>query len=254
MKIRGIAFLILNLLLGLQMAQAEFLVPELNGPVVDEANIISGKDERTLRDLLILFKKDHQAQVQVLTVHNLGGTSIEQAAIQVVDQWKLGDVKRDDGVLILVAAEERKIRIEVGQGLEGVIPDVIAKRIVSDVMIPVFRQSSPSQGIVVGVYQVLLAIDPNFQAMGPTNQGSFETDRRTIFQKYEGLFILIFIGIFFLFNLFGPRGPGGRFHRGLGGWGGVGGFGGGFGGRGGGGGGWSGGGGGFSGGGASGNW
>lgn len=248
----AVSFFAFVFLLGSPSVRAQFLVPELTSPVVDEANIISGKDERALRDLLHLFKKDHQAQIQVLTVRTLGGVSIEQAAIQVVDQWKLGDQKRDDGVLILVAAEERKIRIEVGQGLEGVIPDVIAKRIISDVMIPVFRQSSPSQGIVVGVYQVLLAIDPNFKAVSSGSPDSFESDERTIVQKYEGLFILIFIGIFFLLNLFGPRGPGGRFRGGIGGWGGVGGFGGGFGGSGGGG--WSGGGGGFSGGGASGNW
>jgi uncharacterized protein len=235
-------------------AKAEFIVPELTSPVVDEANIITGKDERALRDLLYLFKKNHQAQVQILTVRNLGGASIEQAAIQVVDQWKIGDKLRDDGLLILVAAEERKIRIEVGQGLEGIIPDVVAKRIVSDIMIPVFRQSSASQGIVVGTYQILLAIDPNFKSMEAGSPESFDPDSRTIFQKYEGLFILIFIAFFFILNIFGPRGPSGRLRRGLGGWGGAGmggGFGGGFGG---GGGGWSGGGGGFSGGGASGNW
>ena len=249
-------FFIFSFIMAVNIAHAEFVVPPLTGPVVDEASVMSGKDERTLRDLLYLFKKNHQAQVQVLTVRNLGGVSIEQAAIQVVDQWKLGDKVRDDGILILIAAEERKIRIEVGQGLEGLIPDVTAKRIVSDVMVPIFRQSSPSQGIVVGTYQVLLAIDPDFKAMESATPESFDPDSRTVFQKYEGLFILIFIAFFFIMNLFGPRGPGGRLRRGLGGWGGagmMGGFGGGFGGRGGGGG-WSGGGGGFSGGGASGNW
>lgn len=234
-------------------SQAQFLVPELRGPVVDEANMMTGKDERTLRDLLYLFRKNHQAQIQVLTVHNLSGVSIEQAAIQVVDQWKLGDKQRDDGVLILVAKQERKIRIEVGQGLEGLLPDVVTKRIISDVMVPVFRQSSPSQGIVVGAYQVLLAIDPNFKAMEAAHPESFEPDSRSLFQKYEGIFILLFIGFIFLLNLFGPRGPRGRFRRGVGGWGGAGGLGG-FGMGGGGSGGWSGGGGGFSGGGASGSW
>lgn len=136
----------------------------------------------------------------------MSGVSIEQAAIQVVDQWKLGDKQRDDGVLILVAKQERKIRIEVGQGLEGLLPDVVTKRIISDVMVPVFRQSSPSQGIVVGAYQVLLAIDPNFKAMEAAHPESFEPDSRSLFQKYEGIFILLFIGFIFLLNLFGPRG------------------------------------------------
>ena len=235
-----------------QRLSAQFVIPDLASPVVDEGNMISARDKQFLRDLIVRFKEKHQAQIQVLTVKTLSGIPIEQASIQVTDQWKLGDKKRDDGVLLLVAAQERKIRIEVGQGLEGVIPDVKAKRIIADVMVPLFRQSGPSQGIVMGVYQILKLIDPQFadSELGETgNETSFQEDKQTLFQKYQNLFILLFVILIIILNNLRPGG-GRRFYGG--GWGG-GGFGGGFGG-GSGGGGWSGGGGGFSGGGSSGDW
>lgn len=229
------------------VAHAEFKVPPLTGPVVDNGELINAHDEDLLNSLIRQFMQAHQVQIQVLTVPSLEGESIEQASIKVTDAWKLGDKKRDDGLLIFVAADERKIRIEVGQGLEGVVPDVVAHRVISDVMVPMFRQGNSSQAIVLGVYQLMKIIDHDFT--GEESMQRYDPDRRTLFQRYEGLFILLFVLLILFLNMMTPRGR----PRGGGWW--MGGGGGGWGGGGfGGGGGWSGGGGGFSGGGASGGW
>lgn len=240
-------FLALAAFLMAVNSQAAFQVPALTGPVVDQGGMLTAHDERLLSDLIRRFEQTGKAQLQVLTVQNLGGLPIEQASIEVVEKWKLGGAKTDNGLLFIVAVDDRKIRIEVGQGLEGVIPDAIAKRIIEDVMIPLFRQGSASQGVVMGVYQAMKKIDQEFQA---DHQLERATSSRRSSSTWEG--IVIFMAILIII-LFGSRGGRGR-RRGI--MGGVGGFstgwGGGFGG--GGGGGWSGGGGGFSGGGASGSW
>jgi uncharacterized protein len=250
-------FIVVALTLMALVARAEFKVPPLTGPVVDNGELITAHDEELLNSLIRQFRQTHQVQMQILTVPSLEGDTIEQASIKVTDAWKLGDQKRDDGLLIFVAANERKIRIEVGQGLEGVIPDVTAHRVISDVMVPMFRQGNSSQAIVLGTYQLMKIIDHDFT--GEEALQKYDPDQRTLFQRYEGLFILLFVLLILFLNMLTPRGRryrgvGGGFGGGNGDWR-IGSGGGGWGGGGfGGGGGWSGGGGGFSGGGASGGW
>ena len=243
----GILFFIFSL-----TAKAEFQVPPLRGPVMDLAGVMTSQDRDRLGYLIQQFHNGGKGQLQVLTVQSLEGSSIEEASIKVTDQWKLGDAKKDDGVLILVAMQDRKLRIEVGQGLEGVLPDIKAKQIVSDVMTPYFRQGIPSQGIIQGAAEVMRTIDADLAASGmlpEKMQARSGKKKGSLWDRFEGIFVLIFI-LFIIFGNISRPGPGG-FGGGGGGWGGVGFGGGGFGG---GGGGWGGGGGGFSGGGASGSW
>lgn len=231
-------------------ARAEFKVPSLQGPVMDEVGFLNSQDQKNLESLLYDFNRRGKAQVQVLILSSLGGAPIEQASIQITDAWKLGDAKKDNGLLFLIAAQDRKIRIEVGQGLEGMIPDVIAKRIISDRVTPYFKINDYSRGIKVGIYEILNLIDQEFVKENGIQVDEASGDSAKIPTPLVIIFILIFI-VFMILSRFGGGGRG--FRRG--GYG-SGGFGGGFGGSGGfgGGGGWSGGGGGFSGGGASGNW
>lgn len=223
------------------MAEAQFQVPRLTGPVVDEARILRPQDRRELESVLRDYNAQGKAQIQILVINSLQGLEIEEASIKITDEWKLGTEKRDNGVLFLIAPNERKMRIEVGQGLEGTLPDVIAKRIIEDQVLPFFKAGDMSTGIVAGVYQIIKYVDQEYadqhlQAPVPERK------------KLPGgvivaiLLLLLFGGRFLPFAAF----AGGMGSRGRGGWGG-GGFGGG-------GGGWSGGGGGFSGGGASGSW
>lgn len=231
--------------IGLASAQAQFQVPSLTGPVIDEAGYLTRSDRQALMQLLYDFNRRGKAQLQVLVVQSLQGTPIEQASIQITDQWKLGDAKKDNGVLFLVSAQDRQMRIEVGQGLEGAIPDVIAKRIISDQVIPLFRSKRFSDGIVLGAHEILRLADKEFadENIAP------EESKGGALPIGAVIFLILIISVLGRFG-----GGGGRRLRG-GGWGGgyYGGGGGGWS-SGGGGGGWSGGGGGFSGGGASGSW
>ncbi|MFN7729793.1 MAG: TPM domain-containing protein [Bdellovibrio sp.] len=220
---------------------------------MDQAGVLNPDTVQKLSSLLRKINERDAVQLQVLTLTSLQGEEIEQASIKIVDQWKLGTAKKDNGVLFLIVPTEKKMRIEVGQGLEGDLPDVIAKRIISDVVAPYFREGLFNEGITAGVIEILRRTDA--RAIGEAAPAPLPREK-----KKSGLFWIIIIGVLLFLKqiLFGGggggRGFGGRrgFGAGLGGFG----AGGGFGGFGGGssGGGWSGGGGGFSGGGSSGSW
>jgi uncharacterized protein len=216
---------------------ADFQVPALTGPVVDNAAMLSAGTKSELDSLLRQVRKSGGTQLQILTVPDLGGLSIEEAGIKVTDQWKLGSAKDDNGVLLLVAAKERRVRIEVGQGREGDLPDVIASRIIREVIVPRFREGDANGAILDGAYVILHYTDPEFDAKTGRTFAKKEPVVLTVWKTF--LFLFLF-GAFIYFQVFIAP-----FAR-------RGGVGGGFGG--GGGGGWSGGGGGFSGGGASGSW
>ncbi len=246
-----ISVFVLFLLCGnVRVPQAEgFTVPSLRSAVMDQAGMLSPAIRSQLENTLQTFRDQGGAQIAVLTVPSLFGLSIEQASIQVVDQWKLGGRESDDGVLLLIAKQERKIRIEVGQGLEGVLPDAYAKRVVDEGISPLFREGDIEGGVLVGVYQIAQHTNPEI------NLRSLLEGRKVVQRKRkEGnpwVSLLIFFCMIVPFNLMNMGVFGGtRRMRGRSGyyWGGH--TGGGFGG----GGGFSGGGGGFSGGGASGGW
>ncbi len=225
-----------------------FEVPRLTGPVVDEAKIISPKAQAAIGNLLKDLKNKTGTQLQVLTLPELGDLSIEEVAIKVFDNWQLGSKKEDKGLLMLIALKERKTRIEVGQGLEGDLPDVIAKRIIDQVMIPQFRSGDYEAGIWLGLVSIVQRVEPDYD-LGKIAVGSSDRSKIKDLKNYEVLFFIIMMMIMGFLGRFGPRG-----FRSRHGWGAAGGGYWGGGGFGGGGGGWGGGGGGSSGGGASGGW
>lgn len=235
---------------------ADFQVPPLTGPVVDQASMLSSATRESLSRYLHQLFERGGAQIQVATVPDLGGLSIEEASIKVTDQWKLGKKKEDRGVLLLFAPNEHKVRIEVGQGLEGELTDVTSNRIIREVIVPRMKEGSPDRAVIDGVLAIVHYTDPGL--LEEAQQGM--PSRSSHFAKGGGLgrLFTIFFWIIILLLFLRPRGGGGvgGFMTGLllGGMGRGGGFGdGGFGGSGSGGG-WSGGGGGFSGGGSSGSW
>lgn len=149
---RSLFFILGFLWLSVSLA---FEVPTLTGPVVDQAGILSRQEANQISERLHTIRNQGGAQIQVLIVPSLQGEAIEQVSIQVFDKWKLGNEKKDDGVLFLIAINDRKLRIEVGQGLEGNIPDVIAKRIVSEITRPIFK----SQNYFAGIFFTTEAIN-----------------------------------------------------------------------------------------------
>lgn len=228
------------------LAVGAVVIPPLTGPVVDQVELISRSDARYLEQVLYDYNKVGKAQVQVLIVDSIGVESIESYSMQVVEKWKLGSAKADNGILFVIAYNQRQMRIEVGQGLEGALPDVVAKRIISDVVTPLFRVGKYSDGIVVGVAEILHQIDSEY-AQGHLKESPMLAQKKPLL-SFLVFFLLVVISIL-RFRVPGAVGRS-SYHGGHwgGSWGGGGGFGGSSGG------GWSGGGGGFSGGGASGGW
>jgi uncharacterized protein len=134
-------------------------IPYLTGRVNDNASILSEATRNSLSEKL----KDHETrttnQVVILTVPSLEGESIEDYAYKVFNEWKLGQKDKDNGILIVVVPDERRMRIEVGYGLEGTLPDILASRIIQNIMAPRFREGDYDTGITEGVNAVITVLD-----------------------------------------------------------------------------------------------
>lgn len=133
-------------------------VPALQQRVTDLTQTLTPDQQSQLEAKLAAFEQQKGSQIAVLIVPSTRPEEIEQYSIRVVDTWKLGREKPDDGVLLLVAKDDRKMRLEVGYGLEGAIPDLIAKRIISEIMAPSFRQGDYYGGINNALEQVMKLI------------------------------------------------------------------------------------------------
>ena len=130
-------------------------VPYLSGRIVDNAEILGAETKRKLTEQLKAHEAETTNQIAVLTVRSLEGESVESYAEQVFNTWKLGRKGKDNGVLVLVAPTERRMRIEVGYGLEGTLTDVAASRIVRNVMTPRFKAGDFDAGVSEGVAAVI---------------------------------------------------------------------------------------------------
>ncbi|MBX7231791.1 MAG: TPM domain-containing protein [Bdellovibrionales bacterium] len=225
-----------------------FIVPPLTGPVVDLVGVLPQKNIQLLTEGLSQLYRNQGTQIQVVILKQLDDLPIEEASIKIVDEWKLGHKGSDRGVLLLIAMKEHKARIEVGRGLEGDLPDVIAKRIIDHTLVPLFKQKDYSGGILLTLYEITKRSDPQFDFQSAFS--GLELSSTPSSQKNKTLeIILLILFILFFGGFINPLGLLGGMGRG-GPWGGGGNWP-----SGGGSGGWSsGGGGGFSGGGASGDW
>ncbi len=155
---RPILFTILFCLLTFALAAA-IDVPPLRGRVNDYAGVMSQDQVRSLESRLAQFEQGTGHQVAVLTIPTLDGEDIEGFGIRVAENWKLGKKGFDNGVILVVAIKDRRIRLEVGYGLEGVLPDAIAKQITSEYIVPRFRSQDYGGGIVAGIDAVLKVIN-----------------------------------------------------------------------------------------------
>ena len=144
-------------------------IPRLEGRVTDLAGLFSSTTVTAMEDDLKALEQETGAQVAVLTIPSLEGQPLDDFSLRVVDAWKLGTRDRDNGVLILIARDDRKIRIEVGYGLEGVLPDALCGRIIDNAMKPAFRQGDFSGGTQRAVELIagLVRGDPEASAALP---------------------------------------------------------------------------------------
>ena len=220
--------------------------PELTGRVVDQAGILSAAEEKSLSDILRGHEDETTNQVTVVTLESLDGYDIADYGYQLGRHWGIGQEGRDNGVLLIVAPNDRKVRIEVGYGLEGMLTDAAAKWIIERAIVPKFKSGDFEDGIrdgVVAILGVLAGVDwsETVEAVGAGGQEELGFLQIILIV----VFLFVFVAIWLASSAFGMGGGWGGGHR----IGGAGFSGGGFSG-----GGFSGGGGGFGGGGASGGW
>ena len=137
-------------------------LPTLNEPVIDQANILSASEKQQISARILKLNEQAKAQIGVVIVPTTGQEDIFDFAIRVAEQWKLGSEKQDNGLLMAIAINDRRIQIAPGYGLEGVLPDIVASRIIRNNITPYFKQNQFAQGIDAGLAEIenILNMDP----------------------------------------------------------------------------------------------
>lgn len=168
--------------------QAELDFPNLTGRVVDQAGLLSTAESQALSDQLEAHEASTTNQIVVVTVNSLQGQSITDFTNQLARHWGIGQAGKDNGVVLLVAPEQRKVRIEVGYGLEGSVTDAASSDIIQRHILPRFRENDYSGGIKSGVENILQAVEGEYVVP----ERSKREDSPTIF--YPLVFIAFIIG------------------------------------------------------------
>ena len=138
---------------------AQVPVPPLNGHVTDLTGTLTTEQKATLEQTLTAFETSKGSQLAVLMVASTNPEAVEQFALRVAEKWKLGRKKVDDGAILVVAKDDRAVRIEVGYGLEGALTDLTSKRIINETIVPRFKAQDFYGGIAAGVEQIIRVVD-----------------------------------------------------------------------------------------------
>lgn len=164
---------------------APFVIAELvlplapNAYILDEADVISPEAEEEIEEILTLLEKENSTEIAVVTVTSLQDYPIEEFSIELAREWGIGQKDFNNGVLVLVAPREREMRIEVGYGLEGAIPDALANSIIGEIMTPNFQLGDYDTGLIEAVKHLdSLARGEDY---GDSAENPFDTDYETIF-------------------------------------------------------------------------
>ena len=150
------------------MAEGESIraLPTLNAPVIDQAHVLSVEEKQAIGQKIRALHDTGKAQIGVVIVPTTGQEDIFGFAMRIAEQWQLGSAKQDNGLLIAIAINDRRIQILTGYGLEGVIPDIIANRIINQQITPYFKKGQYAQGINAGLTEIerILNLDPEVAA------------------------------------------------------------------------------------------
>ncbi|MEN8425572.1 TPM domain-containing protein [Acinetobacter schindleri] len=141
-------------------------LPSLNEPVIDQANLLSPTEKQQLSQRILKLYNEGKGQIGVVIVPTTGQEDIFDYSMRVAEAWQLGSAKRDNGLLMTIAINDRRIQILTGYGLEGVLPDIVAGRIINDKITPYFKQGQYAQGIDSGLAEIerILNLDPEIAA------------------------------------------------------------------------------------------
>ena len=193
----GATLLLLFFLAFAARAQDQIPVPKLTARVIDQTGTLKAGERDALEAKLAAFEQARGSQVAVLLVPAIGHETIEEFAGRVTDEWKLGRAGVDDGVLFVVAKEERKLRIHTGRGTQGTLTDALSKRIVSDIVAPRFRTGDFAGGIDAGVDAIMKAIEGENLPLPPARGTQRAPDTMGSFSNLLvlGLFVVPFVGM-----------------------------------------------------------
>ena len=192
--------LLIFFLFSFRLVSAQTIQPRPNPPqaVNDFGHFLEPFQRDALERKIRDYNDSTSSAIVIITVPNLDGYDIAEVALKYMREWKPGVADKDNGVIILVSKEERKARIETGYGMEGVLPDVIAKHIIDEVMVPNFKANDYYRGFDQAVDAIILAA-----------RGEYKADRRSTGRRtgipFRTIFIIIIVIIFLL-----SRGGGGR--------------------------------------------
>src|SRR5215467_7584638 len=191
-----IALLIgLLLVLGQAKPSSALQVPPLRGRVNDLARLLSHEQSTRLEEQLTRFEQQTGHQIAVLTIPSLEGDALEDFSIRVAEAWKIGQKGFDNGAILLIVRDDRKLRIEVGYGLEGVLPDAIASRIIREIIVPRFRENDFAGGMESGISAMMtVARGEKLPAAPPRKAQSPELGSTLLF----AILLLAFLGMGFL--------------------------------------------------------
>jgi uncharacterized protein len=204
-RLHHAAALLLTLLLAvLPHAALAQTFPPLTGRVVDQANILKPEERTALEAKLKAYEDKTSDQVVVATVSSLEGTSIEDYANRLFRAWQLGQKKNNNGALLLVAPAERKVRIEVGYGLEGALTDALSKVIITTAIAPQFQQGDFADGIDAGIDAILSILS------GDAEEWQRRAEVREDPSSAMDTIITFLIIAFILFQIFRAMRGGGR--------------------------------------------
>jgi len=165
---------------GFAAAADQVPVPQLKARVTDLTGALTQAQLQSLEATLAAFEQKKGSQIAVLMLPSTKPETIEQYSIRVAEAWKIGRARVDDGVILVIAKDDHKLRVEVGRGLEGPIPDVVAKRVIREVIAPHFLTGDFNGGIVDGTAALMRLIEgeplppPNQQAARPSSSGDLE--------------------------------------------------------------------------------
>jgi uncharacterized protein len=194
-------FLLIALLLLSSLLSAQDLPSEPVGHVNDFAQMLTSGERQQLEQKLRNYRDTTTTVISVATLDNLGGISIDEAATTLFNDWKMWEANKDNGVLILIAQQERKMRIEVGYGLEGAIPDVMAGRIIREILTPNFKRSDYYGGLDRATSAIIQLASGEFQGQLADERSSDKNDTAS--------FIIFVLFLFFVFYA-SSRGGGGK--------------------------------------------
>ncbi|MEK9174957.1 MAG: TPM domain-containing protein, partial [Patescibacteria group bacterium] len=159
----------------------------------DFAWMLSPDQKFGLEQKLVQFEKESSNEISVVTISNLQGDSIENFAVKLFEEWKIGKAKNDNGILLLIVRDDRKMRIEVGYGLEGAIPDATAYSIITNILTPTFKQGDYFGGINSAVDAMMSATKGEYQPASDSERTTSWSAKTIENFFWFGLIIIIWI-------------------------------------------------------------